>query len=531
MRKAVKSFVLFTLIGGLALTLLLPGVATSKTLKWAFQGDANSLDPHSLNETFLIGYLGNIYEGLVRRDGDLKIEPALAESWELMEPTRWRFHLRKGVKFHNGNDFNADDVVFTLARTRTEGSSFKTRVSTVKEIIKIDDYTVDFITTQPNPILVSEWDSWYMMDKEWCEKNGAIEAASVSKGTENFATRNENGTGPFVVTERQTDVKSVMKPFDGWWDTPTHNLTEVIFTPITSDATRVAALLSGEIDMMYPVPVQDIKRVNSNAGTSVLSGPETRTIFLGLNQYDDELGSSDVKGKNPLKDKRVRQAFYQAVNIDAISKKIMRGLSDPSAIMISPKQFQPFGKEFKRLAYDPASSKKLLTEAGYPDGFSIGMDCPNNRYVNDEQICQAVTSMLAKVGVKVNLKAVPKAQYFKKIMAFDTDFYLLGWTPSSFDSWNVLFNLIGTRDEESGRGKFNFGKYSNAKIDKLTDQILSETDLDKRNQMIKEAFQILNDEVGYIPMHQQALAWGKKDNIDLVQRADNQFVLKNVTVK
>ncbi len=531
MRKAVKSFVLFTLIGGLALTLLLPGVATSKTLKWAFQGDANSLDPHSLNETFLIGYLGNIYEGLVRRDGDLKIEPALAESWELMEPTRWRFHLRKGVKFHNGNDFNADDVVFTLARTRTEGSSFKTRVSTVKEVIKIDDYTVDFITTQPNPILVSEWDSWYMMDKEWCEKNGAVEAASVSKGTENFATRNENGTGPFIVTERQTDVKSVMKPFAGWWDTPTHNLTEVIFTPIASDATRVAALLSGEIDMMYPVPVQDIKRVNSNAGTSVLSGPETRTIFLGLNQYDDELGSSDVKGKNPLKDKRVRQAFYQAVNIDAISKKIMRGLSDPSAIMISPKQFQPFGKEFKRLAYDPASSKKLLTEAGYPNGFSIGMDCPNNRYVNDEQICQAVTSMLAKVGVKVNLKAVPKAQYFKKIMAFDTDFYLLGWTPSSFDSWNVLFNLIGTRDEESGRGKFNFGKYSNAKIDKLTDQILSETDLDKRNQMIKEAFQILNDEVGYIPMHQQALAWGKKDNIDLVQRADNQFVLKNVTVK
>ena len=530
MKKKSLSLMLIILVCGMAISIF-PGSASSKTLKWAFQGDANSLDPHSLNETFLISFLGNVYEGLVRRDPDLKTVPALAERWEIMEPTRWRFYLRKGVKFHNGNDFNADDVVFTVARTNTEGSSMKTRLSTVKEVIKIDDYTVDFVTTAPNPILVSEWDSWYMMDKEWCEKNGAVEAASVSKGTENYATRHENGTGPFVITERQTDVKSVMKPYDGWWDTPKHNLTEVIFTPISSDATRVAALLSGEIDMMYPVPVQDIKRVNSNAGTSVLSGPETRTIFLGLNQYGDELVGSDVKGKNPLKDVRVRQAFYQAINIDAIKKKIMRGLSDPSAIMISPKQFQPFGKEFKRLPYDPAGAKKLLAEAGYPDGFKICLDCPNNRYVNDEQICQAVTSMLAKVGVDVNLKAVPKAQFFKKIMAFDTDFYLLGWTPSSFDSWNVLYNLVDTYDKKSGRGKFNFGKYSNAKIDKLTDLILSETDLDKRNLMIKEAYQILNDEVGYIPMHQQALAWAKKDSIDLVQRADNQFVLNYVIVK
>ncbi|HIP38155.1 MAG TPA: ABC transporter substrate-binding protein [Desulfocapsa sulfexigens] len=530
MRKKTLSLLLCILTCGLAISLL-PGSASSKTLKWAFQGDANSLDPHSLNETFLIGYLGNIYEGLVRRGPDLKIEPSLAESWELVEPTRWRFHLRKGVKFHNGNDFNADDVIFSFARTRTEGSSFKTRISTVKEAIKVDDFTVDFVTTQPNPILISEWDSWYIMDKEWCEEHDAVESTSVSKGTENYATRHENGTGPFIVTERQTDVKSVMKPFDGWWDTPKHNLTEVIFTPISSDATRVAALLSGEIDMMYPVPVQDIKRVNSNAGTSVLSGPELRTIFLGMNQVDDEMGSSNIKGKNPLKDVRVRKAFYQAINIEAIKKKIMRNLSDPSAIMISPKLFEPFGKEFARLPYDPAASKKLLAEAGYPEGFKLGMDCPNNRYVNDEQICQAVVSMLAKVGVDVNLKATPKALFFKKVMAFDTDFYLLGWTPSSFDSWNVLFNLIGSRDKESGRGKFNFGQYSNEKIDKLADRILSETDLDKRNQMIKEAFQILNDEVGYIPLHQQALAWGKKDNIDLVQRADNQFVLNYVNVK
>lgn len=530
MQKKFLSFIFFILVCGMAVSIL-PGAASSKTLKWAFQGDANSLDPHSLNETFLIGFLGNVYEGLVRRGPDLKLEPSLAESWEVKEPTRWRFHLRKGVKFHNGNDFNADDVIFTIARTRSEGSDFKTRISSIKEAIKIDDYTIDIITTQPNPILLSEWSSWYIMDKEWCEKNNATESANVKSGKENYATRHENGTGPFIVTERQTDVKSVMEPFDGWWDTPKHNLTKAVFTPISSDATRVAALLSGEIDMMYPVPVQDIKRVESNSGTSTLVGPELRTIFLGFNQTSDELTCSDVKGKNPLKDARVRKAFYQAINIDAIKKKIMRGLSDPSAIMISPKLFQPFGKEFKRLPYDPAASKELLAQAGYPDGFSVCMDCPNNRYVNDEQVCQATVSMLAKIGIKVNLNAQPKAQYFKKVLAYDTEFYMLGWTPSSFDSYNVLYNLINSRDKESGRGKFNLGGYSSTKVDTLTDKILSETDKDKRNQMIKESFQILNDEAGYIPLHQQALAWGKRDSVSLEQRADNQFMLYYVNIK
>jgi peptide/nickel transport system substrate-binding protein len=501
----------------------------AKTFKWAFQGDMQTLDPHSLNETFSLGFWANIYEGLVRRDGDLKTIPALAERWEVMEPTRWRFYLRKNVKFHNGNPFNADDVVFTFARTNTEGSDLKTRLAGVVKAVKVDDHTVDFITDAPNPILISEWSTWYIMDKEWCEANNATEATNIKSGKENFATRNANGTGAFMVVERQTDVKTVLKPFDGWWDKPAHNLTEVIFTPISSDATRVAALLSGEIDMMYPVPVQDIKRIDSNAGTSTMVGPELRTIFLGFNQTADELPCSSVKGKNPLKDAKVRKAFYQAIDIEAIKKKIMRGLSDPSAIMISPKLFAHSG-DFKRYPHDPAAAKKLLAEAGYADGFELCMDCPNNRYVNDEAICQAVVSMLAKIGVKVNLKAQPKAQYFQKVLAYDTEFYLLGWTPSSFDSYNVLYNLVNTR-MDSGQGKFNLGGYANPEIDALTAKILSETDTAKRDGMIRDAYNILHAEAGYIPLHQQALAWGKKDSIDLIQRADNQFMLYHVNVK
>ena len=447
-----------------------------------------------------------------------------------MEPTRWRFHLRKGVKFHNGNAFNADDVIFSYKRAISEGSDYRSRLSAVKEMKKVDDYTVDVITQKPNPILISEWATWFIMDKEWCEEHQATESTNIKSGKENYATRHANGSGAFIITERQKDVKTVLKPNKDWWDkTKKHNLTEVIFTPISSDATRVAALLSGEIDMMYPVPVQDIERIDNNKGTSVLVGPELRTVFLGFNQSADSLSSPGLKGKNPFKDKRVRQAFYQAINIEAIKKKIMRGMSEPSALLISPLLFPSYGKEFKRYPYDPKKAKKLLAEAGYPNGFEVFMDCPNNRYVNDEQICQAAVSMLAKIGIKVNLKAQPKAQYFKKVLAYDTEFYMLGWTPSSLDSWNVLYNLVNTR-EDTGRGKFNLGGYSNPKIDALTDKIMSETDIDKRNKMIKEAFTLLHKDAGYIPLHQQALAWGKKDNIDLVQMANNMFRFYWVTV-
>jgi len=404
----------------------------------------------------------------------------------------------------------------------------------VTDIIKVDDHTVDFVTEAPNPILHYEWATWYIMDKEWSEANGAMAPTDVTAGKENYATRNTNGTGPFTVTSRETDVKTVLKPYDGWWDAANkhHNLTEVILTPISSDATRVAALLSGEIDMMYPVPVQDMKRLEGDANTDVLAGPELRTIFLGMDQFRDELLYSNIKGKNPFKDIRVREAFYHAVDIEAIKSKIMRGLATPSAIMISPFLFAAHAAEFKRLSYDPAKAKALLAEAGYPDGFEVGMDCPNNRYVNDEKICQAVVAMLARVGVKVDLLAQPKAQYFAKVLSpkLDTSFYLLGWTPGSFDSWNVLFNIIGS-PADSGRGKFNLGGYSSATVDELTTKVLSETDAAKRDVMIRDAFMALHNDRGYIPLHQQGLAWGKRKNISLAQRADNQFMLYYVTVK
>ncbi|WPZ36569.1 ABC transporter substrate-binding protein [Thalassobaculum sp. OXR-137] len=517
---------------GAGLIMLGASFAEAKTFKWAFQGDAQSLDPYSLNETFTLGLLGNIYEGLIRRSPSLEIEPALAERWEILEPTKWRFHLRKGVKFHNGNDFTADDVLFSAERVRKDGSDLKTRLAGVAEVIKVDDYTVDFVTETPNPILHYEWATWAIMDKEWAEANGAEAPTDVTGGKENFSTRNANGTGPFKVQSRETDVKTVLVENENWWDkaNKTHNLTEIIFTPIGSDSTRVAALLSGEIDMMYPVPVQDMERIDGDPNAEVLAGPELRTIFLGMDQERDELLYSNIKGKNPFKDVRVREAFYRAIDVELIQKKVMRGLSAPTALMISPFLFT-HSDEFTRLETDTAMAKKLMADAGYADGFEVTMDCPNNRYVNDEAICQAVVAMLARINVKVNLLAQPKAQYFAKILApkRDTSFYLLGWTPGSFDSWNVMYNIIATPDD-SGRGKFNIGGYSNAEFDRLTDEVLSETDAEKRDAMIRDAFTILHNERGYIPLHQQGLAWGKRSNVTLEQRADNQFDMRHVKI-
>ena len=517
----------------LAITLATVSQATAETLKFAFQGTYNQLDPYSLNETFTASMHGNVYEGLIRRDANLKIEPALAESWEILEPTRWRFKLRQGVKFHNGNEFNADDVVFSADRVRSEGSNFTTRVTADTKVVKIDDYTVDFILSAPNPILHSEWSTWYIMDKEWTEANGAVKVTSASDPNPNFVSLNANGTGPFKIESHEPGVKTTYTVNENWWDTPVHNLTRVEFTPVSSDATRVAALLSGELHMAYPIPVQDIKRANKNDGTTVLTGPELRTIFLGFDQRRDELLYSNVTGKNPFKDVRVRKAFYQAIDIEAIKKKIMRGLSEPAALMISPYLFANSG-DFTRYPYDPKAAKQLLAEAGYPDGFEVSMDCPNDRYVNDEAICQATAAFLARIGIKVNLNAQPKAKYFAKILdsgGYDTSFYMLGWTPSSFDSHSILQNLNTCRNDKGVGGPVNIGGYCNPRVDELAAKILSENDEEKRNAMISEAYTILHKEISHIPLHQQGLAWGVSDKITLVQRADNIFEFRFVNFK
>ena len=503
-------------------------VASAQTVRIANQGDALSMDPHSLNETLQLSVTGNVYEPLVGRNKDLSLTPMLATSWKQTSPTVWRFELRKGVQFHDGTPFTADDVVFSLARTQVEGSDMKSYTNDFKEVRKMDSHTVEIETKTPFPILPDVLSLVYIMSKKWCETNQATVPVDRRKGVENTASFKANGTGPFRVRERQPNVRTVFTRNGSYWGKIEGNVTEVVFTPIGNDATRVAALLSGEVDVMEPVPVQDIDRVNSSANTRAVTGPELRTIFLGMDQKRDELLYSNVKGKNPFKDKRVRQAFYQAIDIKGIKKTVMRGASNPSAQLVGPgiNGFQP---EMKRLPYDVEAAKKLMAEAGYPNGFEVSMNCPNDRYVNDGRICQTVAANLSRINVKINLQAETKGTYFPKVLRRDTSFYMLGWTPATYDAHNAM-NAIMRCVDDKGAGQFNLGAYCNPKVDELTLKVQAETDKNKRNAYIKEAFDLHAADVGHIPLHQQALAWGVNKKVKLVQLADNFMYFKWISL-
>ena len=504
--------------------------AGAQTVRIANQGDSLSMDPHSLNESLQLSVTGNVYEGLVGRNKDLSVAPALATSWKQTSPTVWRFELRKGVQFHDGTPFTADDVLFSMARTQVEGSDMKSYTNDVKEVRKINEHVVEIETKAPFPILPDVLTGVYIMSKKWCETNQAQRPVDRRKGIENAASFRANGTGPFRLRERQPNVRTTFVRNGNYWGKIEGNAQEVIFTPIGNDSTRVAALLSGEIDVMEPVPVQDIDRVNGSPNTKALVAPELRTIFLGMDQKRDELQFSNVKGKNPFKDKRVRQAFYQAIDIDGIKKTVMRGASNPTALMVGPgiNGFQP--ELNKRLPYDPDAAKKLMADAGYPNGFEVTMNCPNDRYVNDARICQAVAANLSRIGVKINLAAETKGTYFPKILRRDTSFYMLGWTPATYDAHNALNALMACPDDK-GTGQFNLGSYCNPKVDQLTKAVQSETDKAKRNALIKEAFQVHAADIGHLPLHQQALAWGISKKVKLVQMADNYMPFKWITVQ
>ena len=383
---------------------MLAASAGAVTLRVANQGDVQSMDPHSLNEAVQISVLGNVFEPLVGRDRNLAPIPALATRWTQTAPTRWRFDLRRGVRFHDGSPFTADDVVFSFQRAAGDGSDMKGYTSSIKAVRALADDAVEIETTAAFPILPDVLTSVFIMSRAWCEANQATRPVDRRRGIENSASFRANGTGPFRLKERQPGTRTVLSRHATYWDAVPSNVGEVVFTPIANDATRVAALLSGEIDLMEPVPLQDIDRLNASPAVKVLQGAELRTIFLGMDQQRDELLNSSVKGRNPFKDRRVRHAIYQAIDIETIRARVMRGASTPAALLVAPgvKGYPPDLE--RRLPFDPSAARRLLAEAGYRDGFSVALNCPNDRYVNDAEICQAVAANLARIGVRIELQ-------------------------------------------------------------------------------------------------------------------------------
>jgi peptide/nickel transport system substrate-binding protein len=503
----------------------------AKTFTWSASADALSMDPYSTNNSFTTAFVNNIYEGLVRFNEQLKVEPALAESWQNTSPTVWRFKLRQGVKFHGGEAFTADDVVFSWQRVQTPGSISKLDLGEIKDVRKVDNFTVDVETKVPFPLLPNNLMSFLIMSKTWSEANNAKEASDLQQKKENFANRNTNGTGPFMLKSREVDVKTVLAANPAWWDkAPKHNLDEVVFTPIQSDATRTASLLSGALDATVNLPLQDVARINSSGNFTVVQGPELRTVFLGMDQFRDELLYSDVKGKNPFKDVRVRRALYQAIDVEAIKRSVMRGVSWPAGMVLSPQlNGAPQNLNARPLPFDPEASKKLLADAGYPNGFTVGMQCPNNRYVYDEQICLAVISMLGRVGVKITPQIEPAAKWNVRLNTQDVSLYMIGHAGLPMvDSYALLNDTTATRSKTAGG--LNSGGYSNPKLDALFPKIAAELDTTRRMALIAEAVTITRDDMVYLPLHQQPITWAAKKGAELRQSPDNQFRLRLVSM-
>lgn len=498
--------------------------AQAATFRWSSQGDYLSADPHAQNEGLNNNINDFIFERLTAREKDLSLRPSLAVSWETKSPTLWRFNLRKGVTFHDGTPFTADDVVFSLERAQLPSSNFKVYATPVGKARRIDDHTVEIETPGPNPLLQEQLTTVRIMSRKWCAKNNAARPQDFKTGEETFASRNANGTGPFILVKREPEVATTLRKNPKWWGLADQrfegNVDEIVYRPIKSDATRMAALVTGEVDLVLDPPLQDIPRLRQDSKVKVIEGVENRVIFLVMDQERDELKYSDVKGRNPLKDLRVRQALYHAIDIEAIQRQVMRGLSRPTGSMVptAARSFPPL--EPRLLPFDVERAKKLLAEAGYPAGFELGLVCPNNRYVNDERICTALASMFAKIGVKVRLNAMPRAQFFQKVDQFDHSMHMYGWGGAATDPGFTLTPVLHSRDGR-GRGDFNSGRYRDATLDRLAEAAEVEMDPAKRSAIMLQGLQRARENIYTIPLHRQVIPWATRSNVRAVHRADN----------
>jgi len=480
-----------------ALVLGMTGMATAQTLNFAYDADPVSLDPHEQLSGGTLQLSHMVFDPLLRWNSELGFDARLAESWERVDDTTMRFNLREGVTFHTGNDMTAEDVVWTIERLKSS-PDFKGIFAGWVSVTAIDDMTVEVKTDGPSPLVLHTATYVFPMDKDFYEEGGA----EIAKHGDSFASQNISGTGPFTVASREQGVKTVFERNPDYWDTDSPgNVQTAVLTPIKESPTRVAALLSGDVDFIAPVPPTDLERIESDPNTKLVTMTGTRIITLQMNQTRNEA----------LADPKVRQAIAYAINNEGIVEKIMKGFGTVAAQQ-SPEGYVGHNPDLTP-RFDVAKAQSLMEEAGYADGFSATMMCPNNRYVNDYKICEASAAMLAKIGIKIDLTTMPKAQYWPKFDERAADIMMIGWHSDTEDSANFNEFLTMTPDPDTGRGQYNSGNYSNAEVDELTIASLTETDPEKRAEQLQRVEEILYNEAAFIPFHWQDLAWGARKGV------------------
>ncbi|MFM8801876.1 MAG: ABC transporter substrate-binding protein, partial [Tagaea sp.] len=531
MTKPASHAALFAAAAVAALAAFAPPSASAQTLRYGSANDILGLDPHANNHGVTNAMKSNMYDPLVRRNFDGALQPGLAERWEQTSPTTWRFHLRRNVRFHGGQPFVADDVIASFERVRQPTSDMSYTVVSIERIEKVDDHTVTIVTKGPNPVLLQDLTLFFIVNKAWIDANNAMTVARSGQAgaATNFANNNVNGTGPFRLVERVADERTVMEINPNAWDSAAATgIQRAIWRPVSNAATRVAAIRSRELDIMYPVPLQDVAALQNAQGLTVRQGPTARTVYLAMDTARETL--LDQPGvKNPLTDARVRRAIYQAIDIAAIQRVVMRGFGQTSGLIIAP-QVQGWDREAnQRLPHDPDAARRLLAEAGYPNGFTISMHCPNNRYINDEAICTAVVPMLARVGVNVRLTGMNFSQFIPAGGQGQFQFYLLGWAPGNFDLSNPLRELLTMTN---GAGTFNWGRYSNPRVEALRDQIATETNMENRAALSRQVWQIVREDVPIVPLHQEPQVFAILDTVaEFNMRVQEDVELRHVRLR
>jgi len=496
--------ILRNLAAASAIVLAAAGMGSAQTLNFAYDADPVSLDPHEQLSGGTLQLSHMVFDPLVRWTKDLQFEGRLAKSWERIDDTTMRFHLREGVSFHSGNEFTAKDVKWTLERLK-RSPDFKGIFAPFAGAEVVDSHTVDLITKQPFPLVLHSATYIFPMDRQFytgTDDQGRDKSA-IEKHGDSFASQNLSGTGPFVISEREQGVEIRFSRFADYWDSDSGNVSEIIFTPIKQGPTRVAALLSGDVDLIAPVPPTDLDRIRNDDDTKLVTMTGTRVITFQMNQNRVEA----------FQNRKVRQAIVHAINNDGIVAKIMKGFATPAA-QFSPEGYLGHNPDLKP-RYDVEKAQKLMEEAGYADGFEISMMAPNNRYVNDFKIAEAVAAMLAKINIDVDLTTMPKAQYWPKFDERAADMMMIGWHSDTEDSANFYEFLAMTPNPDSGAGQYNGGNYSNPEVDRLTRKSLTMTDPEKRAEVLQKIERIIYEDAGFVPLHWQNLAWGARKGVHM----------------
>jgi len=511
------------------------GTALAASLRVATAFDPQTMDPHSLALQYHTRVVFQVYESLVGRDPHYRLVPVLATEWTQTDPNTWRFKLRPGVRFHDGSPFTADDAVFSFERALAPPSQRQFVLKGIKRVRAVDPLTIDVELTTPDATLPQKLVLVAMMSRRWAQSHHVERAQDYNARQETFAVRNANGTGAYRLERYEPDVRTTLKAFPQWWNRGASgigNVDAASFVTIRSDATRLAALHSGEVDIVLDPPYQDVERLRHDADVAVTQVGDISTDLLAFDQASAALPGvapgADGKPRNPFKDLRVRRAIYHAINIDLVIQKVLKGLATATGDLIAPEFGAAAAAGAPRPRYDPVRARELLREAGYPDGFDLTMDCVNVAF--REHVCQAIAAMLTQVGIRTALHTSPGTQFFPMITQAKVSLAEFGFTGTTEDAWQGLNGLLHTWDANGG-GTFNAGRYSNARLDALIDTLRTELDDGRRRAMVADALKLAEEDVAYVPLYRRTLSWVMQKKVQVVMLPDDTIPVRWAVVR